>query len=691
MKQRAESLLRQMLGGDACFREGQFEAIEELVARRGRILVVQKTGWGKSIVYFIATRMLRDQGRGPTLLISPLLSLMRNQLEMAARLGIRAQTINSENSDHWGSIERELHNDACDILLVSPERLANERFHAQTRPAIRRGIGLFVVDEAHCISDWGHDFRPDYRRIVRVVRALPANVPLLATTATANDRVIADIQRQLGPELRVRRGGLARESLRLQAISLPSQAERLAWLADNLPKLPGSGIVYCLTVPDCDRVAAWLQSCGISAYSYHASIPQPQKVELEQRLLRNQVKTLVATVALGMGFDKPDLHFVVHYQRPGSAIAYYQQIGRAGRALERAPVILLHGTEEDEIHDYFIRTAFPVPAESMALLDALEHSDTGLTLYEVLRAVNLSKLKAEKALKLLEVEGAVVREDGRYLRTPNPWFPDEPRMRQLTTLRRAELQQMRIFAQTPQCLMEFLQKELNDPTARPCGQCANCAGAVVSPATKPERVAAAEEFLKGIYRHIAPRTQWPPHGTPPFRGKIAPALVNAEGRALCTYGDAGWGMLVKTGKYYDGRFSDELVTAAAGLVRNRWQPAPFPRWITAIPSLRHGRLVADFAVRLGAALGLPFRPALRKLRDNPEQKLMQNSTQQLGNLIGVFAAVPSSILPGPVLLVDDMVDSGWTLTYAGMLLRQAGSGPVYPFALATSASGGDTA
>jgi ATP-dependent DNA helicase RecQ len=344
-----EDHLRTMLGPDASFREGQREAIEAVVGDGARALVVQRTGWGKSLVYWIATRVRRDTGHGPTLIVSPLLSLMRNQIAMAARLGLEAVTINSGNVGEWRAIEGRLERDEIDVLLISPERLANEGFTSRVLPAIERTNGLLVIDEAHCISDWGHDFRPDYQRIGRLLPALGANVPVLATTATANDRVVADVAAQLGEHVAVIRGPLARDTLRLDAIPLADQAERLAWLAENLPRLPGSGIVYCLTVADTERVARWLQSQGIDARAYNGPMAQPDREALEDALIANEMKALVATVALGMGFDKPDLGFVIHYQRPGSPIAYYQQVGRAGRAVENAYGILLSGREDDAI------------------------------------------------------------------------------------------------------------------------------------------------------------------------------------------------------------------------------------------------------------------------------------------------------------------------------------------------------
>ncbi len=407
-KQHAVDLLHQMIGPDKQFRDGQWEAVEVIAIKKSRALVVQRTGWGKSLVYFLATKLLREAGAGPTILISPLLSLMRNQIEMASRIGIQAYTINSANKQEWGAVEDALARDECDLMLISPERLNNEHFLKQVLPQLSGRIGLFVVDEAHCISDWGHDFRPDYRRIVRILQMLPKNVPVLGTTATANDRVIADVQAQLGPELTILRGPLTRESLRLQNIKVASQSERLAWLAENLPKFhDGSGIVYCLTVADTEHVAAWLKQKGFSAEAYHAGEDRLiDRQALEDAFLNNHIKILVATVALGMGFDKPDINFVIHFQRPGSVVAYYQQVGRAGRAVEKSYGILLNGLEDDEIQEYFIESAFPSVPVFQEILHVLEQNES-LSLSEILSRVNITKSNAEKALKLLEVDGAV--------------------------------------------------------------------------------------------------------------------------------------------------------------------------------------------------------------------------------------------------------------------------------------------
>ena len=686
--------LEAMLGPGATFRDGQREAIEAIVRDGARALVVQRTGWGKSLVYWIATRVRRDEGHGPTLIISPLLALMRNQIAMAARLGLRAVTIHSGNKEEWSEVEAALAADSVDVLLISPERLANEDFTTRVLPSIQGSIGLFVVDEAHCISDWGHDFRPDYRRIGRILASLAPTVPVLATTATANDRVVADVAEQLGGDVAIVRGPLTRESLRLDSIVLGDQAERLAWLAEQLPNLPGSGIVYCLTVADTTRVAGWLRSRGIDARPYNAALPQPEREALEDALIAGEMKALVATVALGMGFDKPDLGFVVHYQRPGSAIAYYQQVGRAGRAVETAHGVLLSGREDDEIADYFIRTAFPPTARMHDVLAVLDDVDSA-SWSTIERGVNMPRGQITQALKLLELDGAVARQGSRYVRTAMPWQQDEERVARLVAVRRAELDTMCAYQAHDGCLMEFLGRQLDDPTAAPCGRCSNDGGDRLPREVDREIVHAAMTFLRRDLRPIAPRRQWAAEAVPGLSGAIKPP--NEPGIALSVYGDAGWGRDVSRARRGVAPLGRGLLLAAASTIRDRWRPEPAPEWVTCVgstaSSVAPGRraVVRDFARAIAAELKLPYVETLSS-GDGEPQKLMENSVQQLRNVAGKLsleagAAAGGGVPAGPVLLVDDLVDSGWTLTYAGFLLRGAGAGPVHPFALAEASAG----
>ena len=679
---RALELLRIGSGrADATFRDGQEDAIRHIVEGKGRLLVVQKTGWGKSFVYFIATNLLREAGAGPALLISPLLALMRNQIAAAERMGVRAATINSDNQDEWKSVEAKLRRNEVDILLIAPEKLGNDWFNTEVLAGIAGQISLMVIDEAHCISDWGHDFRPHYRLLERIARTLPANLRLLATTATANDRVMEDLVAVLGPNMKVLRGDLNRDSLTLQTMRLPSQAVRLAWIAQQLSSLPGHGIIYTLTIRDANQLADWLKARGFAVEAYTGKTGD-RREELEQALQENKVKALVATTALGMGYDKPDLAFVIHFQMPGSVVAYYQQVGRAGRALESAYGVLLSGDEEEGITDWFIRSAFPTRQEVDDVLGALNEAPEGLSIPDLMTCVNMSKGRIEKTITALSLESpAPIAKQGTKWQLTAAELGDEfwARADRLTKLRRAELQQMQEYVSRPFGQhMGFLIDALDGDSS------------TVSPPSLPPLsedvdqllVREAEEFLCRTSLPIEPRKKWPVGGMPQYGIHTASTIpYQAQpGKALCVWGDAGWGGLVRQGKYHDGHFSDDLVAACVKMIQE-WNPQPSPTWVTCVPSLRHPELVPNFAQRLAAALGLPFHMVIAKTDARPEQKTMANSTQQARNIDGSLALNGQPIPPGPVLLVDDMVDSRWTLTVSAWLLRKSGSGAVWPMAL----------
>jgi ATP-dependent DNA helicase RecQ len=682
---RAGELLRELAGPGASFREHQLEAIRDLVDDRARVLCVQRTGWGKSAVYFIATALLRERGAGPTLIVSPLLALMRNQIAAARRIGIRAHTVNSTNRDAWHEISALLDDDAVDLLLISPERLNNPQFRSSMLPAFAERVGLLVVDEAHCISDWGHDFRPDYRRIAEMLERLPAGVGVLCTTATANDRVVADVEEQLRRTAHVvsplvaYRGPLGRSSLRVEVVELPGQAERLAWLATWLGELPGSGIVYTLTKRDAEQVAAWLAVRGIAAEAYTGESETERRIGVEDRLLANELKCVVATSALGMGYDKPDLGFVVHYQAPGSVIAYYQQVGRAGRAIERAEVVLLRGREDRRIQDFFIEQAFPRRDVVDTVLGHLDFvGDEGATTAELTAQVNLGRGRIEAMLKVLDVEGAVTRSGSRWLRAPaGEWVYDAERYAKVTELRRREQATMASFGADGRCLMRALQEELDDPRPQDCGRCSVCAGPRYDAPPEGELVRAALEHLRS-----RPLTLDPKKMSPDADGKmrkIGADVIVEEGRALARVGDGGWDPVVQSGRRA-GRFDDELVRAAAALVRD-WGPPV--TWIGAVPSTRSGDLVPDFAHRLATELRLPFADVLARAEDRASQREMANSVQQVANVRGAFT-VTAGPPTGGCLLVDDLRFSGWTQAMTGGQLRRRGCEAVFPLVLATA-------
>jgi ATP-dependent DNA helicase RecQ len=680
LEDRAAALLAELAGPDAGFRPHQLEAVRDLVQDRARVLCVQRTGWGKSAVYFLATALLREQGAGPTLIVSPLLALMRNQIAAVERLGIRAHTINSTNRGAWEEVRELLADDAVDLLLISPERLNNPQFREAMLPLFAERVGLLVVDEAHCISDWGHDFRPDYRRLAEMLERLPAGVAVLCTTATANDRVVADVADQLRVghvgELRTYRGPLGRASLRLEVVDLPSRADRLAWLATWLPRLEGSGIVYTLTKRDADLVAAWLSAHGIAAEAYSGEVDTDRRIAVEERLLANDLKAVVATSALGMGYDKPDLGFVVHYQAPGSVISYYQQVGRAGRAVPHADVILLRGAEDKRIQDFFIEQAFPPRELVERVLDAL--GEDGATLPAVLTQVNLGRGRVEALLKVLDVEGAVERDGQRWVRrSASGWTYDAARYAEVTALRRSEQEAMAAFGVGDRCLMRTLQEELDDPDPQDCGRCAACADPRFAEPPDPSLVRAAALHLRSQPLVLEVKKMAPAEDG--ALRKLDEEVRAEEGRALARLGDGGWDPAIQAGRRA-GRFDDELVEAAAELVHTWAQPWA---WVCAIPSERSGALVPDFARRLAQATGLPYADALERTGDRPPQREMANSAQQVANVRGAFR-VTEPLPTGPCLLVDDLRFSGWTLAMVAGQLRRHGVPAVYPLALATA-------
>lgn len=678
----AERTLRALAGDGAELREDQWTAIAALVEGGRRALVVQRTGWGKSAVYFVATALLRARGAGPTVIVSPLLALMRNQVAAAARAGITAVTVNSANVEQWRGVYDAVQAGQADVLLVSPERLNNPGFRDEVLPELAATAGLVVVDEAHCISDWGHDFRPDYRRIRTLLAELPIGTPVLATTATANARVVADVAEQLGTDTLVLRGELDRTSLHLSVATLPSPAHRLAWLADQLGTLPGSGIVYTLTVAATEEVASFLRARGITAASYSGRTDDAERRHAEDDLLANRVKVLVATSALGMGFDKPDLGFVVHLGAPASPIAYYQQVGRAGRGVERAEVVLLPGAEDEAIWRYFASLGFPSEEQVRGTLHALTGRTLSTAALEPL--VELRRTRLETMLKVLDVDGAVRRVQGGWLATGQPWAYDADRYARVADDRAAEQQAMRDYAATEGCRMAFLRHQLDDPAAGPCGRCDRCTGRAVESAVSPDALAAAQAHLGRPGVEVEPRKLWPTGMAAAgvaLSGRI-PADRQAEsGRALGRLSDIGWGTRLRAllgGP--DGEVPDDVLRAIVAVLAG-WGWAERPAGIVAMPSAAHPRLVASLASRLAEVGRLPLLGTLEALRATSGSR--SNSAQRLRAVAGAFAVPPGLVLSGsPLLLVDDVVDTGWTLTEAARLLREAGSGPVLPLVLA---------
>ncbi|MFC5181608.1 RecQ family ATP-dependent DNA helicase [Actinomadura harenae] len=736
----AERCLRGLAGPAARLRDDQWTAIRALVVERRRALVVQRTGWGKSAVYFVATRLLRDRGAGPTVIVSPLLALMRNQIDAAERAGIRARTVNSANTDTWDAVFAEVEAGEVDVLLVSPERLNNPDFRDQVLPKLAAGAGLVVVDEAHCISDWGHDFRPDYRRLRTLLADLPPGIPVLATTATANARVTQDVAEQLsgarpttpdtpplattnppaaeapttdrpaaeaptGPPAGasvaesasalasegtlVLRGPLQRDSLHLSVVELPSADQRVAWLGEQLDALPGSGIVYTLTVAAAHEIAGYLRDRGYAVAAYSGQTDPDERLQAERDLLDNKLKALIATSALGMGFDKPDLGFIVHVGAPQSPVAYYQQIGRAGRGVDRAEVILLPGREDREIWAYFAGLAFPPEPVVRTTLDVLSAAGRPLSTSALEPMVDLGRSRLEMMLKVLDVDGAVHRVKGGWEATGRPWAYDRARYQRVAAEREREQRAMLDYIATTGCREEFLRRQLDDPSAAPCGRCDNCTGVHRPAEVSAEGAAGARDRLHRPGVDVQPRRMWPTGVKDDLgvSGRIPATDQAEEGRVLGRLTDIGWGNRLRAlfaDQAPDTDVSPDMFDAMVKVLA-AWDWNTRPAAVVSVGSRRRPRLVGSLATRLAEIGRLPYLGELTPVGEPTPRR--HNSAQRLRTVWGSLAlsdelAAAIAQAGGPILLVDDRIDTGWTMTVATRLLRQAGAPAVLPLALA---------
>jgi ATP-dependent DNA helicase RecQ len=710
MRAEAEACLRVLAGEDARLRSDQWTAIRALVADRVRALVVQRTGWGKSAVYFVATALLRARGAGPSVIVSPLLALMRNQIAAAERAGIRARTVNSVNIEQWDEVYAEVAAGQVDVLLVSPERLNNPGFRDLVLPKLMASAGLLVVDEAHCISDWGHDFRPDYRRLRTLLAGLPPGVPVLATTATANERVGRDIAEQLGAgydgETLILRGSLDRESLHLAVVALPAAQQRLGWLAEHLAELPGSGIVYTLTVAAARETASFLRGQGLNVASYTGQDDPAERQAAEDALLAGELKALVATSALGMGFDKPDLGFVVHLGAPQSPIAYYQQIGRAGRAVARADVILLSGREDADIWAYFGSLAFPAEPVVRRTLSVLAEAGRPLSTAALEASVDLSRTRLETMLKVLDVDGAVRRITGGWTATGQPWIYDADRYARVAAERAREQQAMLGYIATAGCRMQYLRQQLDDPGASPCGRCDNCTQRRWPAVVTETAARAAGDHLLRPGTEIPARKMWPTGMRElgiDIAGKIGEDISAGPGRALGRLTDLGWGPRLRAllaseppagdagwpAAAADGPVPDDVLAAVVKVLA-AWDWAERPAGVIVMPSRARPLLMTSLASQVASIGRMPYLGPLEC--DEPAEPVRRHNSAQRLRAVWNSVVVPDAMrtdlarLEGPVLLVDDRIETGWTMTVAAMRVRAAGALAVLPLVLATAGS-----
>lgn len=685
IRKQANDILKEFYGEDAKFRPGQLDAIVNTVQGR-RSLVVQKTGWGKSIVYFIACKILRQENKGLTLIISPLLALMNNQIEAAEKLNLNIATV---NSDLKGEKEDKVYQslNELDALIISPERLGNERFNDELMHS-QVSIAALVVDEAHCISDWGHDFRPDYQRIVKLISVLPEGLPILGTTATANNRVIEDIRAQLGEDLFVTRGDLMRKELQIQVNPSQSNKEKLAWLVDCLlhdDRLKNKkGLIYCLTINDCIRVSQFLQNYGISAAPYY-SARKEDKEQVEENFAKfeaGEIKVLVCTIKLGMGYDASDIRYVIHYQLPKNIIAYYQQIGRAGRDGQDAYIILMHGEQDEEILTSFIRSAHVKPEKIKELIQLL--TTAGKSKQEIMEKVDIRDSKFNEISKYLLVHDYIYKErpEGRwvYYANINKTFnieAEQERQLKLFTIRQGEINELKEFLSLKSCYMQFIANCLDAPDGvNSCGHCENCQHHLLFNYTGEQYLKDAEKHLSISKARITPRTQWG-NGS-----KIATELQAKKGWVFCNEYHSGVGSTLQDCKYRTGKLTPQLIDwLTRFLMKELREEQVNIDAIVGVPSKRYPDFVRGFSKELATNLNIPYIDAIEKTAIGKEQKSINNSIHQQRNIEETIKIHPEGIFNKTILLTDDIINSGWSFTVIAAMLLKAGAKAVYPFAI----------
>ena len=682
----AQRVIEAMAGGGARLRDDQETAVAALCEPAARVLVVQATGWGKSAVYWVATAIRRSEGAGPTLVVSPLLSLMRDQVAAAARAGLRAATLNSSNFDDWSAIEDGLLAGDIDVLLVSPERLANPGFGRRVLDSLAGRLGLVVIDEAHAVSDWGHDFRPDYRRVSDVLRRLNPETPVLATTATANARVTDDVASQLGDATLVLRGQLARASLELSVVDRLTPLDRYAWVVDHLPRLPGSGIVYTLTVADAERLAAAVAEVhgrDVPVAAYTGQLEPDLRHELEDALRDNRLKALIATSALGMGYDKPDLGFVVHVGAPPSPVSYYQQVGRAGRAIEHAHAVLLPSDADAGVWDYFATATIPVPEQVDKVLAVLS-AEEPQSVAAVEAQSGVRRGRVELMLKQLAVDGVVDRLEGGWVTTGKSWVYDHEHYDGVVAVRRREADIMRAYTRGERCLMELLQTSLDDPHAEPCGRCSVCLGGLpeaLDGAPSPETLKKVTDLLRRQVHLLEPRKLWP-GGAFGTRGRIAPDDAHEVGRTLIHADAPEWRDTVASLFKVDAAAPEEVGEACVRLLagwKDSWSQRP--EVVVDLPAAGFPVMTASVADHVAArgrldraSLPAPGRlPDLRAMSSADEAAFWRDALTP--------GTLPADVAGRAVLLVVDATSSLWPITVAAAALRRAGASAVLPLLL----------
>ena len=650
------------------FYDDQWETIERIL-KGERVLLIEKTGFGKSLCFQFPATIFK----GITVVFSPLIALMRDQVKKLNSLGISAKCINSEQTAEENSnIIADAIKGGIKILYIAPERQENSEWIEATR---QMKLSMIVIDEAHCISVWGHDFRPAFKRIINLVKLLPTGLPVLATTATATKKVEADIASQIGGSISILRGDLLRENFKLFVIKVSSDDEKLIWLGKNLDKMPGTGILYTGTRVDTEIYSNWFEHLNLSTTSYNAGLDIDSRIAVENGLMDNKWKCVISTNALGMGIDKADIRFIIHTQIPQSPIHYYQEIGRAGRDGEPAYILLFYNPEDKDLPESFIEGGRPSIQKYEKVISAIKNELLGEK--ELMKKTNLKQTQI-RVIKSDLVEQGIIREvmfgrDKKYEYITNALALNAKTFEELRNTKKADLEKMIEYAETSQSRMKFLCDFLGDTTNHPFNNCDNTG-------LKKIKVIVNEEWKKKLQE---------------FRENYFPKLIVeskgsniVNGIAASYYGFSNVGAALHRCKYQTKEdFPDFLLKLTLRAFRKKFGQEDFD-YIAYVPPTSSGDLVKNFATKLSQVLKFPITHDLIKIRQTKEQKIFANGFLKSDNVSGAFSfANPDLFFGKNILLIDDIFDSGATVKELGKLFTKFGAVKIAPLVIARTVGG----
>jgi ATP-dependent DNA helicase RecQ len=666
-RQEAESVLQRTFKLPKFFDE-QWLTIDKLL-KGEKVLLIEKTGFGKSLCFQFPATIFQ----GTTVIFSPLIALMRDQVKKLASLGISAKCINSEQTPEENTqIINEAKQGSIKILYIAPERQENNEWIEATQ---QMNLSMVVVDEAHCISVWGHDFRPAFKRIIHLVKLLPKGLPVLATTATATKRVENDIAKQIGDPITTIRGNLMRDNFNLFVVRVSSEDEKLIWLGKNLEKLPGSGILYTGTRVDTEIYSNWFQYLNIPSIAYNAGLDAESRIAIENGLMINKWKCVISTNALGMGIDKPDIRFIIHTQIPQSPIHYYQEIGRAGRDGEPSNIILFYSPQDKKLPEAFIEGGRPAIKKYDKVIEAVKSELLGEK--ELMKKTNL-KQNQIRVIKADLIEQGIIREvmignSKKYEFVANSKPLTTTGFELLREAKLKDLEKMIEYVETSESRMNFLCDYLGDNSNHTFTNCDNTGKNKISLAITPDWTEKLQNFRENYFPELE---------------VISKGSQIVNGVAASYYGVSNVGAALHRSKYENGGdFPDFLLKLVLKAFRKKNGQEKFDLMLY-VPPTSSGDLVKNFAIKLAQVLKFPISHNLQKSRETQEQKLFENRWLKSENVNGAFTlTAPDEVKGKSILLVDDIFDSGATVKETGKLLTNIGAIKIAPIIIARTVGG----